>query len=445
MAESPRSERTVEELQEEEQRHVREQVMAAREGDVRRVEEKALEHHEKQTEATDVLLDYERILDAALSNLKMPELSQEMLERTRTLLDVEFAAVLFKSGDRLEPVAASGIPLDRLPDKVHPGEWFAGKVMNSMRPQALHGEEISSKAHPRMRAEGVQALLGVPLILEGEPTGVLVVGSMRERRFEEQDTNLLQLVADRLALAMDRARLLDQEQARRAKAETANAYKTTLLHMASHDLRTPLTAIKLQSSVMRRAREDPQRHERSANILTRNIHRLEMMLDDFLDLARMEAGRFTLHVGEVDLRKVVDEVVETFEAQATDRDIKLTRDCPTPLLVQGDERRLIQTFNNLISNSLRYTPDLGTIHIESRDLGDRVVVKVADNGIGMTREQLSRLFEPFTQHAGHTIGTGLGLFLAKTVVEEHGGDIRVDSLGPDKGTTATLHIPKQPV
>jgi len=213
----------------------------------------------------------------------------------------------------------------------------------------------------------------------------------------------------------------------------------------AHDLRGPLGALTMALEVLRgdRESEDP-RERRAFEIADRQILRLERMIGDFLDTAKIDAGSLELRWQIEDVGRIVRDVVEPMRASATGHDIV----CVVPaeaVPVRCDPVRLEQVISNLVSNAIKYSPTGGTVRIALALVGPDFRIEVTDSGIGIAETDQARLFEPF-QRVGETkraiAGVGLGLFVVKRIVEAHGGRIELAST-PGKGSTFTVHVPRE--
>lgn len=404
-------------------------------------------HGERQLRRAARLGRYELVLGALQGSAELPELLDGLLGRIREALGADAASLLFldESGTRLRVEACSGYadPAAALAAHMPVGEGFAGRVMESLRTQRAQTADLDSPFRALMQRERLEELAGVPMRLDGRPTGVLVLGRRDPHPFDHEDLGFLTAVGDRIALSIDRTRLLASERRLRAAAERLSRHKTDLLNMASHDLKTPLTAMRLQLHLLKAGRlGEAERH--AVAVLDRNMGRLTLMLDDMLDLARLEAGTFVLHKRPTSLADLVREATEIFGPKASQAGIRLDEAIDDGVLVEADGRRLAQVVANLLSNAIRYTPKGGAIRIEA-SVATVAVLTVQDTGQGMTAEQLSRLFRPFSQVTGDAAehkGTGLGLYLSHTIVAQHGGRLDLHSPGPGQGTTATVTLPR---
>ena len=229
--------------------------------------------------------------------------------------------------------------------------------------------------------------------------------------------------------------------------KVANQLKLKLISEATHELNTPLTPLKLQLHMLKAGDFGPlnDKQERAVNILDRNLDRLRALLSDLLDVARLQNGRLVLRRTPIEATQLLKEVVETFDAAARRADIRLELAVGPPVQVWGDDHRLTQVVVNYISNALKFTPAGGRIHVELQRRGSDAVVLVSDSGLGLTPEQIGRLFAPFSQvhdaSRTHTNGTGLGLYICKGIMEQHGGKAWCESDGPGRGSTFCFSLP----
>lgn len=232
------------------------------------------------------------------------------------------------------------------------------------------------------------------------------------------------------------------------RAEAANQAKSEFLANMSHELRTPLNAINGFSEIM--AGEmfgplgDPRYKGYAADILKSGQHLLSL-INDILDMAKIEAGKLTLHYEEVSLKEIVEDAARLMRGRVEEAGLKLLVDAPDLPTIEADHRGLKQVVLNLLSNAVKFTPEGGDIVVAlSREDDDRVRIAVTDTGIGIAAEDLGRLARPFEQvegqHSKTTQGTGLGLALTKSLIELHGGTLTLES-EPGRGTTVSFDLP----
>jgi signal transduction histidine kinase/CheY-like chemotaxis protein len=294
--------------------------------------------------------------------------------------------------------------------------------------------------------------VGVPLTVAGRAIGVLHVGSLVQRQFGEPDVQLLQLVGDRAALAIERARSFEAEQSAHAAAEAArleadhaNRAKSEFLSRMSHELRTPLNAILGFGQLLDRGLLEERQRDDVQHILKAGRHLLEL-INEVLEISRIEAGELALSPEPVPLAETVREVLSLVGPLAAERGVRLaTRlgELAEDSHVQADRQRLRQALLNLLSNAIKYNRANGRVDISFETVnGGRIRTLIADTGIGIDPQRLAGLFEPFERlGAEHSDieGTGLGLSLSKRLVEAMGGSITVHSK-PHEGTTFVVEL-----
>lgn len=271
---------------------------------------------------------------------------------------------------------------------------------------------------------------------EGQVVGVIVFSvDITERKAAEV---ALHTSEERLREAYERLQAVDRD-------------RTQFLNNAAHELATPLTPIKLQLRLLRLADEaDETVNARKAiEILDRNFQRLGVLVKDLLDAARLQAASLKLHIQDVDLRGTVFQSVETYLEAAREAQVHLAVDQDMPSLsARIDGGRIGQVVDNLVANAIKFTPAGGTVRIELvRPTPDRARILVSDTGSGIRKEDLNRLFQPFSQvhdtQQRALGGTGLGLYVSRGIVEAHGGRIWVESPGLGQGCVFGFEVPLQ--
>jgi two-component system, sensor histidine kinase len=233
---------------------------------------------------------------------------------------------------------------------------------------------------------------------------------------------------------------------------TADRMKDQFLATLAHELRNPLAPISNALHLLEAAGDKPQMAADARRMMARQLKQLVRLVDDLLDVSRITTGKLVLHLEATILQKVIDNAVEIARPLIESRGHGLVLDLPPePIHLNGDETRLAQVFSNLLNNAARYTePGSGTIELRGKVSGDRIEVSVADNGMGIAPDMLPEIFEMFTQ-ANTSIeraqsGLGVGLALARRLVEMHGGTIEAASDGAGRGSRFTVRLPlTQPV
>ena len=279
-------------------------------------------------------------------------------------------------------------------------------------------------------------------------TAADITAVKRQEEARRRNEQALQRAVVRLeengAQLADLAAKYEQEKIR---AQQANAAKSEFLANMSHELRTPLNAINGFSEMMAKEMIGPlgdRRYVEYAQDIHNSGHHLLALINDILDMAKIEAGKHSLHLEQVDLCGVAEEAVRLMRNRADDGGLIVSLDMPDLPRVEADHRAVKQVILNLLSNSIKFTPRGGQVRIAARAVGEVVQISVMDTGIGISKEDLDRLAQPFQQvehqHAKTQHGTGLGLALSKSLVELHEGRFDMAS-EPGRGTTVSFTLP----
>jgi CheY-like chemotaxis protein len=245
---------------------------------------------------------------------------------------------------------------------------------------------------------------------------------------------------------LERGELLARERKARQEAEAASQAKDEFLAVVSHELRTPLNTVRLWAGVLRDGPRDAQTIARAVDTIDRSAILQARLIEDLLDVSRIVSGRFRLAIERMDLAAIIGPAVETVRAAAENRAITVTTALdPATGPVLGDATRLQQVVWNLLSNAVRFTPAGGRVTVGLRRVGPEAELTVADTGRGMAPGLLPRVFDRFRQGESGTMrshgGLGLGLSIARQIVELHGGTIRAQSPGEGRGATFTVCLP----
>ena len=281
--------------------------------------------------------------------------------------------------------------------------------------------------------------------------GALTVWRKEAGDFAPEVVNLLQTFATQSSLAIQNARLFREIEDKSRQIEAANRHKSEFLANMSHELRTPLNAIIGFSEVLQEklfGELNEKQAEYTDDILSSGRHLLSL-INEILDLSKVEAGRMELELAKFDLPLAIDNARTFVRERVTKHGIKLDVTIDERLgEYVGDERKIKQILLNLLSNAVKFTPEGGRISINARQINGSVQISVTDTGIGIAPEDQARIFEEFrqvgTDHVHKSEGTGLGLTLAKKFVELHGGTIWVES-EVGKGSTFTFTLPQKPM
>ena len=292
---------------------------------------------------------------------------------------------------------------------------------------------------------GYQSSATMPLLVEGAPAGVLTFHFTVPVNFDEEYRALLLSVAQHCAQALDRARLYESTQRARADAERANRIQDEFVSIVSHELRTPLNAILGWTDMLQRGVLAPEKSARALQSVHDNASRQARLIEELLDFSRVSSGRTSLQIEPVDVREMIRGVVESMIPTAVARAVDLQLSPVPPVVVRGDVRRLEQVCFNLIDNALKFTPEGGRVAIDVRLDRGQIEIAVKDSGAGMDPEFLPYVFDRFRQADSTTSrthgGLGLGLSIARQLVEAHGGTIAAHSAGKGAGSAFTVRLP----
>ncbi len=346
-----------------------------------------------------------------------------------------------------------------------PNEY--SRYISSYTPTSQPLEDGSMSAEP-------QSLIYLPLVAKDRVLGIITIQSFEKFAYTEHHLNVLGSLASYTAIALDNAdaykqlneheheirRLFEEAEKARAIAEEADAAKSSFLSTVSHELRTPLTSVLGFAKIIKKrledrifplvVTEDPkvrqtiQQVEDNLKVVVSEGERLTKLIDDVLDLAKIEAGKLEWHMEGVTVADIIDRATAATSSLFDHKGLKLVKQVAPDLPpITGDRDRLIQVVINLISNAVKFT-DSGTITCRAERRGSELVVSIIDTGVGISPSDQPKVFERFKQ-VGDTLtdkpkGTGLGLPICKEIVEHHGGRIWVDSV-IGKGSIFSFSLP----
>ena len=351
------------------------------------------------------------------------------------------------------------------------GEGLTSKIITTGEPLLINKDMNEQRAQMGVQKIGIDAAsyLGVPIPVGEEIFGVLSVQSTEmENRFNENDLRLLTTIASSVGVALRNATLfedvkqakMEAEEAGKA-AEQANEAKSAFLSTVSHELRTPLTSVLGFAKIIRKRLEEKifpvvdksdAKTEKTINQISENLQvvisegeRLTHLINDVLDLAKIEAGKMEWSQESIFMAEVAERAIAATSSLFDQKALKLIREIESDLPeITGDKDKLIQVFINLISNAVKFT-DKGSVTCRLYRRGDELIGSVSDTGIGISPEDFGAVFEQFKQVGGDTLtdkpkGTGLGLPICKEIVEHHGGRIWLES-EQGKGSTFFFALP----
>jgi signal transduction histidine kinase len=375
------------------------------------------------------------------------EAGADAIQATRAYL-----GILSADGTTIEKVAARGfepaVQSDLGAISISSGYTLAHAVRTGEALWFGSLEEMRQRfpwAAERLRnASSRQAQASIPLIHRGETIGGLVLSFAEPTALGAVDHAFTLLLAQATAAALQRARSYDVEREKRHEAEILARAREDVLGVVAHDLRNPLHLIGMTVELVAEPEQPPERREQLLGVIGRACAQMNRLIGDLLDSVRLQTGRLSLEAEAVDAREIIRQAEESFRSTAESRRITLRTSVPDDaVVVRADSGRVQQVLGNLVGNALKFTPAGGTVVVSARpaDGAPEVEFDVADDGPGIPPENLDRLFDRFWQaRKGEKGGVGLGLAIAKGIVEAHGGHIAVRSQ-PGVGTTFAFTLP----
>jgi GAF domain-containing protein len=418
--------------------------------ELRRRTDDLSESLQQQTAASEVL----QVISRAAFDLR--PVFEAVAESSVRLCGADRAFIFRFDGELLRMAVAYNAPPEfkdwvaRHP--IRPGR-HSGSARAALERRTIHIPDV--RADPEYTygakdAEAIRTVLGVPILKGDDLLGVMMIYHLQGvRPFTNKQIALVETFADQAAIAIENVRLFREIQDKSRQLAEASQHKSQFLANMSHELRTPLNAI---IGVTEMLREDAEALKQDLEPLDRVLgagRHLLALINDILDLSKIEAGRMELHLETFPLAPVIKDVARTIEPMATKNSNRIVIDCSVDLgTMHADQTRFRQSVLNLASNANKFT-EKGTITIaahQGQENGrDWITIAVADTGIGMTADQMSKLFQEFSQASSATAskygGTGLGLAISRRFCQMMGGDITVES-APGSGSTFTIRLPR---
>ena len=398
----------------------------------------------------DVLEAANRCARALSSSLELERAFEAFIREVRGLMPFDRMAIVLGESGVAQVMAVAGAGSDEvLP--AGSGAPIHGTLLEEIlrTNQTIYRRDMTAADYPEedeFLALGLHCRLATPLLQGARSIGMLSLVRREVDAFSEEEIELAGLLGRLVASAVQNIRAYGAERKTVEELRRLSALRADFVSLVSHELRSPMAAvIGSARTLQQRWRElSPEHRESFLDLIAGETNRLADLIGDVLDTSRIEAGTFSFRFAEVDLGRLVTDAVAT--AQVGQDEVQLRADVRPPLPeIRGDGERLRQVLTNLIDNAIKYSPAGAEVEVRAYQEDGLVRIDVRDSGPGIAKDDQKLIFEKFGRVTGSGAtrpGTGLGLFIARSIAEAHGGALDVDS-APDQGSTFTLELPVQ--
>ncbi|HSN69711.1 MAG TPA: ATP-binding protein, partial [Thermoanaerobaculia bacterium] len=385
-----------------------------------------------------------RIGQLLSSTLDTTQIFKILARETRSVLswDGFFVALAQNQTDTVQLIFMTAEGNEIAQRTLARGAGLTGRAMQSgeaIQFERREGEEKGVSVEDTIRGRRPRSILVAPMLFGSEALGAISVQSFQFDVYGKQQVQLLKTIASQAAIAIRNAELLRREQ-------QAIDERDEFLSLTTHEIKNPLTSVRGYLELAEDAIRGGKRDEaiESLNVVRNEALRIQRFAEDLLEVSRIGGGKFTIRPEDADLGEITARVVRRY-ADTSAQKIVLTLDQNIPR-VECDPVRISQAVENLISNAVKYSSESGRIEVSLSGHGDRVILAVRDEGIGIPESKIPLIFERFyrVEEGGKTVkGTGLGLFITREIIRMHGGTIRAES-APGEGSTFIVELPVHP-
>jgi len=393
----------------------------------------------------DVLEAATRCARALASSLDLDLAFSAFIRELRALVAFERVTLVLVEKGRAEVIAVAGRGTDRVfpPGSARP---VAGSVLEEvLEGKLVYRESIDPPAYPEeveLLSLGLRSRVLAPLQVGPRTIGMLGLVRAEANAFAPAELELISLLGRLVATAVQNIRAYEAERSTADELRRLSALRADFVSLVSHELRSPMSAvIGAARTLQGRWRElTPEQRESFLALIGDETSRLARLIDDVLDTSRIEAGTFSFTFSDVDLGELLRDVIAA--AEFAQDEVELTADVGALPRVRGDRERLRQVIQNLVDNAVKYSSAGGRVRVSATADDGHVLIDVADQGPGIPPEDRELIFQKFGRSSSGTAkpGSGLGLFIARSIAEAHGGTLGVDSV-PARGSVFRLDLP----
>ena len=398
----------------------------------------------------DLLDAANRCARALGSSLEIEEAFAAFIRELRGLVPFDRTAIVLADDGVARVIAATGTGAETVfpPGTRRP---VAGSMLELVMAsgQAVYRKNMAEAQHPEevdFLELGLQCRLAAPLIVGARTVGMVSLVRVEPDSFSDEEIELVSLLGRFLGSAVQNIRAYEAERATVEELRRLSALRADFVSLVSHELRSPMAAVIGSAKTLRqRWRElTPEQRESFLGLIEHETNRLAELVGDVLDTSRIESGSISYSFGDVDVGELIHESAAAAESGQDEVKIKANVHRPLPQ-VRGDRERLRQVITNLIDNAVKYSPAGAEVEVDAYGDNGRISIDVRDHGPGVAPEHQLLIFEKFGRVSGEHAkpGTGLGLFIARSIAQAHGGTLEVQS-APDRGSTFTLVLPTNP-
>jgi signal transduction histidine kinase len=407
---------------------------------------------EQNAELRRMALQLARVVEISVtlnSTLELDQLLRFILDTAAALLECEAVSIMLydEKEEKLFIAAATNTQPGELENIPIPLEGsIAGTILRANRPITVNDVDKDPRHYSNVSDQvqfAVRSLVGVPMAIQNRVTGVLEALNKRAGGFGDQDAELLSIIASQAAVAINNARLLQALQEANEELNKVDKLKSDFMAVASHELRTPLGIILGYATFLKEeAQGELSEH---ANSVLNAAVRLQTLVEDMTNMNLLYTKKADLQQKPVILQEIIHRAYMNVVSAAEAKHDILKINLPREKIIVNADPKLILVFVNVLNNAIRFTPDQGKIYLQLKKENDKAVVEITDNGIGIPKDKLDRIFDQFFQVEDHMTrkfgGLGLGLAIARAFAELHDGKIWAESDGPGKGATFKIVLP----